>query len=389
MDVFDVRVRGAGIVGKTLALALANSGLRVQLLGGAASPGAPADVRAFALNAASIALLQRLKVWQALPPNASTPVVDMHVHGDRADAALDFSAWEQRTGALACIVDAAVLEDVLSAAVRYAPRVTRLDGDARSVTPGPPRATRRSSTREAPSRTLTALCEGRESAHRNALGVVFESHSYGQRAIAARLTSSRAHGGAAHQWFRLPDVLALLPFDAPSVGHSFALVWSLPDGRAADMGALDDRAFTLALMDATDGAAGELELASRRMSWPLAVGVADRWCGDGWVLLGDAAHTIHPLAGQGLNLGMADVAALVGEIGAREPWRALGDERLLRRYVRRRAAATWAMRTATDGLLRLFSHEGEGFRGVRNHGLVLANKMSPFKRWLAARALDS
>lgn len=389
MDAFDVRVRGAGIVGKTLALALARSGLRVQLVGDAAPLSASADVRAFALNTASVVLLERLKVWQGLPPHASTAVLDMHVHGDAGGAGLDFSAWEQRIAELAVIVDAAALETALSAALQYAPHVTRADGDTASSNVDAARAARSTSSRRAPSRMLTAICEGRESAHRDALGVVFKSHRYGQRAIAARVTSSEPHRGAAQQWFRSPDVLALLPFDAPRAGSSYALVWSLPDARAAEMSALDDRAFTIALMEATGGAAGDLELASSRMTWPLVVGEADRWSGDGWVLLGDAAHAIHPLAGQGLNLGLADVTALTDVIDQCEPWRTLGDERLLRRYVRRRAAATWAMRTATDGLLRLFSHEGEGFRGARNHGLSLANKMSPFKRWLASRALDA
>jgi 2-polyprenyl-6-methoxyphenol hydroxylase-like FAD-dependent oxidoreductase len=107
------------------------------------------------------------------------------------------------------------------------------------------------------------------------------------------------------------------------------------------------------------------------------------------VLLGDAAHIVHPLAGQGLNLGLADVAALTAVIGAREPWRSLGDERLLRRYGRLRAAPTWAMRQMTDGLLRLFAAPSAPARELRNNGMTLVNRVQPLKRWLAARALDS
>jgi 2-polyprenyl-6-methoxyphenol hydroxylase-like FAD-dependent oxidoreductase len=107
------------------------------------------------------------------------------------------------------------------------------------------------------------------------------------------------------------------------------------------------------------------------------------------VLLGDAAHVVHPLAGQGLNLGLADVAALVEVIRHREPWRALGDEKLLRRYVRQRAAPTWAMGQLTDGLQRLFADDLPLARELRNRGLTLVNHLSPLKRWLTARALNS
>ena len=112
-------------------------------------------------------------------------------------------------------------------------------------------------------------------------------------------------------------------------------------------------------------------------------------CGPGWVLLGDAAHVVHPLAGQGLNLGLADVQALAGVLGARESWRRLGDERLLRRYARERSAPTWAMGQLTDGLLHLFAASSPPVKELRNRGLGLVNALSPLKRWLTARALDA
>jgi 2-polyprenyl-6-methoxyphenol hydroxylase-like FAD-dependent oxidoreductase len=369
MKSFDVQVLGAGIVGQSLALALARAGFTVALRPEPVRGGAGEDVRAYALNAASVELLRSLKVWDSLPAHAATPVLDMHVQGDAPNAALDFSAWQQRVDALAWITDAAVLERELAQAVRFAPHISLVDADA--------------------SAPLTALCEGKASATRAALGVSFERHDYGHTAIAARLTASRKHLGLARQWFGAPDVLALLPFDAPEPELSYALVWSLPEARAREMLALDAAAFEAQLMFATSGAAGELKLASSRAAWPLIQARAEAWAGPGWVLLGDAAHVVHPLAGQGLNLGLADVAALTRVLVAREPWRALGDEKLLRRYARERLAPTWAMGQVTDGLLRLFSHPQPLAKELRNRGLTLVNQLVPLKRWLTQRALDS
>ena len=369
MERFDVRVLGAGIVGHCLALSLARAGLRVALQTGARKGGTSPDVRAYALNAASVDLLRGLKVWDALPHHAATRVLDMHVQGDAAPAAIDFSAWQQHVDALAWITDAAVLERELANAVRFAPHITVTETEVAAP--------------------LTALCEGQASASRAALGVRFDRRDYGHQAIAARLTSSRAHLGLARQWFRSPDVLALLPFDTPLPDHSYALVWSLPDDAARASLALDDTAFEQALMGATGGAAGELKLASARASWPLMQAQASAWCGPGWVLLGDAAHVMHPLAGQGLNLGLADVAALSQVLAQREPWRDLGDEKMLRRYARERLAPTWAMGQLTGGLLGLFSEGSPAVRELRNRGLTLVNHLPPLKRWLTGRALRS
>ena len=371
MTSFDVQVRGSGIVGQSLALALARLGLRVALRRAPPRAAGSEDVRAYALNAASVSLLRSFKVWDSLPAEAVTVVHDMQVHGDAAGAMLEFSAWEQGVGALAWITDAAALERELAAAIKFAPHVSVVDADA---------------TVNAP---LTAWCDGKASAGRDALGVSFERREHGQRAIAARLTSSRAHQGAARQWFRSPDVLALLPFDSPLPQRSYALVWSLPTVQAESMLALDDAGFAQAVAHATEGALGELQLASARQSWPLMQARASAWSGPGWVLLGDAAHVVHPLAGQGLNLGLADVAALAKVIGERETWRALGDAKLLRRYDRERLTPTWAMDQVTDGLLQLFSRADPAARELRNRGLSLLNQLTPLKRWLTARALDA
>ncbi len=366
MTAFDIQVRGSGIVGSAAALALSRQGLSVAMV----PPMAPRedDVRAYALNAASVALLESLKVWAALPVDARTAVYDMRVEGDGGSGtALRFSAWQQHVRELAWIVDAAALEAELAAALRYAPHVVHTAGPVQAA--------------------LQVVAEGKASTTREQFGVAFELQDYGQRAIAARLASDEPHQGLARQWFRSPDVLALLPLDRPQVGHGLALVWSLPDERAAALLTLDEAAFEVELMQATSGAAGHLRLASPRAAWPLALARAERVCGPGWVLLGDAAHRVHPLAGQGLNLGLADVAALARVVEERETWRGLGDVRLLERFSRERETATRAMLGLTDGLLQLFSHPSPWAEELRNRGLGLVNAATPLKRWLTGRAL--
>lgn len=370
---FDVVVRGAGAVGISAALALSRQGLRVGLVAGAGpaaarAPEARPDVRAYALNAASVALLTRLKVWDALPTDARTPVHEMRVQGDAPGAVLAFSAWQQRVSELAWIVDAAELDTALQAAVRFAPHVQAAPEDARAP--------------------LQLLADGRDSPARQRLGVQMRRQPYGQRGVAARLQSDQPHAGVARQWFRSPDVLALLPLDRPAPGQGLGLVWSLPDAQAGALMAAPDADFEQALMDATGGAAGRLQLAGPRAQWPLLLARAEAVCGPGWALLGDAAHLVHPLAGQGLNLGLADVATLAQVLAQREGWRTLGDEKLLRRYARARELPTQLMGRVTDGLLQLFARPEPLARELRNRGLSLVNALGPLKRALTARALN-
>jgi len=368
MPRFDVCVHGSGIVGLAAALALSRLGMQVAVTAPPPRDAARSDLRAYALNLASVKLLGALKVWDALPADARTLVADMHVVGDDGRSTLDFSAWSQGIEQLAWIVDAAELESCLATAVAFAPHVHRLDAgigvDA----------------------ALQVHAEGRGSEARQQLGVSMALQSYGQRAVAARLVADQAHGALARQWFRSPQVLALLPFDRPEAGRSYALVWSLPEAEAEMVMSQPPAEFESALAAATGEAAGRLRLASERAAWPLAVGRASAVCGPGWVLVGDAAHVVHPLAGQGLNLGLADVAALADELGRRERWRPPGDERLLRRYARRREADTWAMAQLTDGLWHLFASPNALAKELRNRGLTLVNELVPLKRLLTARA---
>ncbi len=371
MSKIDVRIHGSGIVGRALALKLARQGLAVGIdARPAAAPGGEqrADVRAYALNAASVALLRELKVWDGMAPDARTPVYDMRIAGD-GQGALAFSAWQQTVPALAWIADAAELEQVLETAIRFAPAVSTVAADTPAA--------------------LTVIAEGRAAAARDKLGVAFERHAYGHSALAARVVSDVAHAGVARQWFRAPDVLALLPFDRPRPECSYGIVWSMPQAEAERLAQVSDAEFDLALADATGGAAGALRVQGARATWPLMQANAAEVVGPGWALVGDAAHVIHPLAGQGLNLGLADAVALARVIAERESWRALGDEALLRRYARARLWPTRAMAGAVDGLWQLFSTPAPGLRELRNHGMTLVDQLKPLKRFLVSRALGS
>jgi len=381
---FDVCVSGSGAVAMSLALALSAEGWRVAW---ARTPESSkpqqADVRTYALNARAIQLLERLRVWPALKA-WSSPVSEMDVRGDEGGA-LSFSAWQQCVSELAWIVDAAALERLLGEALRFAPRVEVV----------PPVSEQGAPVQAA----LLAICEGKQSSTRAALGVEFVRQDYGHWGVAARLQASEPHHGVARQWFRSPDVLALLPFHQPQPGASYGLVWSVPKGRAEALLSLAAADFEQALREAillSDPTApakvGQLSLSSPVAAWPLALAQAQRWTGPGWVLLGDAAHQVHPLAGQGLNLGLADVDTLVDvlkQARTAEPWRTPGDERTLRRYARRREWPTKAMAGLTDGLLHLFADERAPVKDLRNAGMALVQRLGPVKKWLIGHALDA
>lgn len=359
----DVCIRGAGIVGRTLALLLARDRLRVGLVD---EPPVPAtgtsDVRAYALNAASRELLALLRAW---PDEAHvTPVEAMQVQGDQGGE-VNFHAQAQGVAALAWIVDVAGLQQRLADALRFQPLVTLLQA------PQPA--------------TLTVVCEGRASATRAEFGVQFDVTHYPQHAIAARLSCERPHGQLARQWFAGGEVLALLPMGGAGANQA-ALVWSVRQDRAPALLQLGAQEFQTAVETASHQALGKLTLASERACWPLQLARADHWCGPGWALAGDAAHTVHPLAGQGLNLGLADAQALAQVLHEREYWRGAGDFKLLRRYERQRKAGLVAMETATDGLQQLFAQDAEPWTLLRNWGMKGFELSGPLKQWAARQA---
>ena len=373
MQPTDILIHGTGVVARALALCMAGLGLRVALPWPAAPSGGRHDVRAYALNAASVALLRELRVWDALPPHAVTAVYDMQIEGD-AHARVHFSAWAHGLSELAWVVDVHALEHALETALRFSPLIQLLPTEA-----------------PLPRASLVAICEGKFSAHRDLLAGLESTHiDYQQTAIAARLSTTTAHAGVAYQWFRCPDVLALLPCSqGPEAEPAFALVWSVPTARAKHLMALQNAEFEQALAQALPRhtSIGHLALMSPRASWPLSRTEVSSWSGPAWVLLGDAAHTVHPLAGQGLNLGLADVVALKNVLAQRESWRPLGDVKLLRRYERQRLLPTRLVAEWTGGLMHLFSNPHRAVSSLRNQGMIWVEHWPGIKRYLVGRAM--
>lgn len=363
---FDVCIRGDGVVGRTLALLLARERLRVALVSRPqqAEGQLPAtDVRAYALNSASRKVLEALRVWPDAP--FATPVREMQVWGDDGGQ-IDFTADSVAQDALAWIVDVPALEQQLIQAVRYQPQIELVDA--------PPAKA-----------ALTVICEGKKSTSRDEFGVQWTVKAYPQKAIAARLDADLPHQGIARQWFANGDIVALLPLGG-SNGSAVALVWSASLEHAEALEQMPPEQFCAALQAICGPEAGQLTLTSDRASWPLALSNADRWVGNGWALAGDAAHTVHPLSGQGLNLGLADAACLADVLAQREYWRALGDEKLLRRYERARKADVTAMGAVTDGLHGLFAQPDDRWQALRNWGMKGFARSSLLKHWVTRQA---
>jgi 2-polyprenyl-6-methoxyphenol hydroxylase-like FAD-dependent oxidoreductase len=380
---FDVTIRGGGVVGQTLALLLARDRLHVALVSQPRPAATPhkSDVRAYALNAEARDLLHSVRAWPegAHPPEADvaqatpsiTPVSGMEVFGDDGGA-LHFGARAEGQDALTWIVDVPALEQRLAQAVHFQGRIECLT--------------------EAPPAKLTVICEGKRSSTRDELGLSYDVRPYPHKAVAARLRCAVPHGGVARQWFHNGEIMALLPLEGAS-GTAVALVWSVNAAQADAWVAGDAEALAQAVQERCGNALGAMQLESPAQCWPLELSRAQRWIAStpqgSVALAGDAAHAMHPLAGQGLNVGLADVAELARVLHEREYWRELGDMKLLRRYERARQADVSAMGWLTDGLFGLFAQSDGRVQALRNWGMSGVDRLGPLKHWLARQAMGT
>ncbi|CAE6804183.1 UbiH/UbiF family hydroxylase [Paraburkholderia haematera] len=382
---FDAAVIGGGLVGKTAALALTQGGLRVALLAQPCAvlpPGATFDSRVYALSSSSQALLERLRVWQALDLSKLGPVYDMRVYGD-AHAELHFSAFQASVPQLAWIVESSVIERALDAALRFQPNLTWIDTRAQALDLTADGASVGLANGNVLEADLVVGADGAHSWVRAQIGSKVNRRDYKQTGVVANFKAEKPHGETAYQWFKDGEIIALLPMPE---GH-LSLVWSARTEHAEQLLALDPAQLAAEVERVTGEQFGALECVTPAQGFPLALQTVDKLVAPRVALVGDAAHLIHPLAGQGMNLGLRDVAALAETVAGKEAFRDLGDMVLLRRYERARREDIRALMIATDGLQKLFSAPGPFAKVLRNTGMAFVGAQPFIKRWLVSAAL--
>jgi len=378
-----IAVAGAGPVG--LAFACACRGFEVQVFDPAPPAALPGegeyDPRVYALSPGTRSFLRDIGAWEAMEASRIAPVRRMEIFGD-AGGRMSFSG---RAGApLAWMVEADRLTRALEKLAVSLPGVEVMRG-SHPVELG--------SNAES---AFVVLADGRridadllvgadgaDSRVRALLGLSAEAHDYGEDATVANFETEHSHGDAARQWFGADGVLAWLPLP----GRRMSIVWSAPKEKAEALAVLDDRAFERRVREAGGAALGDLRLVSKRVRFPLRLVRVGRIVAPGVALIGDAAHAVHPLAGQGANLGFQDARVLAEELAARSPIERPGDLRVLRRYARARREDVTAMQFVTDRLDALFASDRPFVGDLRNAGLGMVQSQPWLKSLLRDRAM--
>lgn len=383
----DVAVVGGGMVGAAAALALAKSGFAVALVD-AREPAAWAaadevDLRVVGLAPSSIALLDRLGAWAPIRAARASGYERMLVWDAENGATLRFDAADEGRDVLGYIVENNLVQATLWHALDDAGVRRIVPGEVVGLTERDDRAQLEMADGQLIAARLVVAADGADSPLRGMVGIGTHGRDYAQRGIVAHVRTARPHERTAWQRFLPSGPLALLPLD----DGRCSIVWTLPEHEVARVMALDDDAFREALGVASDFRLGPVESVSRRAAFPLRLKLADRYESGRLVLLGDAAHAVHPLAGQGVNLGLRDVEELHDTlVEARDAGRDIAATHVLRRYARRRRSADERDAWSFDALGRVYAWQAGPLVTARGLGIRALNALAPLKSRLARHA---
>lgn len=385
---FDVIIVGGGLVGASLAAALKSAAVSVALVELRVPGPLPADdswdSRVYAISPGSAQFLEHCGAWQHLGPARLTRIETMRICGDEPSAHLEFSAYDAGLRELAFIVENRSLQEALWHELQAADHVRLYCPGRCAALAWEPGAImlRLDDGAELTARLLVGA-DGADSWVRAQAGIEAASSSYGQLGVVANFATAKPHHGTAFQWFRNDGVLALLPLP----GNRVSMVWSTPEAHGRELMALAFQELAARVDAASEQVLGPLELVTPPAAFPLQLQRVQRLIQPRLALAGDAAHNVHPLAGQGVNLGFRDARELAGVLRERGAQADCGDYFLLRRYERARREDILAMRLATDGLQKLFASSVVSVARVRNFGLKLVNAQAQVKNLLVRRAV--
>ncbi|HET7732045.1 MAG TPA: FAD-dependent monooxygenase [Usitatibacter sp.] len=376
-------IAGGGPVGLSLACAL--RGFEVHVLEAAAQRPPPVeegyDTRVYALSPGTRSFLRDIGAWEHLDPARVAAVRRMEIFGDR-DARLTFNG--PAGSALAWILEAGRLTEALEIQAASLPSVSIVRGaSVRAMGGRAGKAWVELGDGVRLEGDLLVGADGADSPVRAAAGIAADESAYGESAIVANFATENPHGASARQWFREDGVLAWLPLP----GNHISIVWSTPDAYADTLCALEPRSLERRVRDAGQSVLGDLRLISPVGRFPLRIIRVAQPVAEGVALIGDAAHAVHPLAGQGVNLGFQDARVLADELVERSPVERPGDLRVLRRYARARREDVTAMQFVTDRLDQLFATDVPGAASLRNAGLRMVQAQPWIKGMLSGRAM--
>ncbi|RKR07347.1 2-octaprenyl-3-methyl-6-methoxy-1,4-benzoquinol hydroxylase [Kushneria sinocarnis] len=390
---FDVVVVGGGLVGASQALCLAEAGMTVALVEAGRLGGDwqedRVDPRVSAITPASQALFASLGVWSAMVERRVSPYQYMTVWEAEGTGRISFAADALGMPALGHIVENGVILAALAERLHDHPAVTLFEQcTPQAVSRDAGETTVVLTDGRQPSGRVVVAADGANSTLRELAGIRRREFATGQRAIVTTVHHRHDHRASARQCFLPTGPLAFLPLALEGGRQYSSIVWSCHADEAWRLMALDDAAFSAALAEAFELPADDIVAIETRHDFPLVQHHARRYVADGIVLVGDAAHRLHPLAGQGVNLGLLDVAVLTEELErARRRGAPLSDERVLARYTRRRRGDNAAMLMLMDAFRVGFGSRLPVVRLLRNRGLSLADAGGPLKDLMMRQAM--